>query len=293
MSGSLSTEQTVGYERDGYVCPVAVLSTEKAQHYRGMIEGLEREYPTGSLPRDVSHYFRTSAHMVVPMMAEIALEPSVLDAVESILGHDLVVWSSELFMKPAGSDKIVSWHQDLTYWGFGGIDDQVTAWIALSDVTPQSGCMRFVPGSHKQEIVPHSDTFAADNMLSRGQEIAVDVNEDEAVDIILKPGQMSLHHGRIFHASGPNTSEDRRIGVAIRYMTPGVRQMVGDRDYAMLARGVDRERNWIHFAQPRTNFEPENLEFYEEVLAERAKALAEGADKTVAMYSSEQNSVPV
>ncbi len=293
MSGSLSPEQTAGYERDGYVCPVDVLSPERARHYRDTIEGLERDYPAGSLPRDVSHYFRVSAHLVVPMMAEIAQEPAVLDAVESILGHDLVVWSSELFMKEAGSDKIVSWHQDLTYWGFGGIDEQVTAWVALSDVTPQSGCMRFVPGSHKREIVPHTDTFADDNMLSRGQEIAVEVDEDEAVDIVLKPGQMSLHHGRIFHASGPNRSDDRRIGVAIRYMTPGVHRLVGESDYAMLARGCDRERNWINFAAPREYFAPADLAFYEQVLAERARALAAGAEESVTMYETDQRAVPV
>ena len=293
MTGSLSPEQTAGYDRDGHVFPIQVMGPERARHYRQTIETLERDYPAGSLPRDISHYFRVSAHLVVPMMAEIAQEPAVLDAVESVLGHDLFVWSSELFMKEAGSDKIVSWHQDLTYWGFGGIDDQVTAWIALSDVTPQSGCMRFVPGSHKREIVPHKDTFADDNMLSRGQEIAVDVNEDEAVDIVLKPGQMSLHHGRIFHASGPNRSVDRRIGVAIRYMTPGVHRLVGERDYAMLARGCDRKRNWINFAAPRENFAPADLAFYEQVLAERAKALAAGAGESVTMYETDQRVVPV
>ena len=119
------------------------------------------------------------------------------------------------------------------------------------------------------------------------------LSPDEAVDIVLKPGQMSLHHGRIFHASGPNRSGDRRIGVAIRYMTPGVHRLVGESDYAMLARGCDRERNWINFAAPREDFAPADLAFYEQVLAERARALAAGADESVTMYETDQRVLPV
>ena len=96
----------------------------------------------------------------------------------------------------------------------------VTAWVALSPSTPESGCMRVVPGTHKREVVPHQDTFGAQNMLSRGQEIAVEVDEDHAVDLVLQPGQMSLHHVKIFHGSRQNRAKDRRLGFAIRYLPP-------------------------------------------------------------------------
>ena len=218
--------------------PLTSCRGNEATQFRSEIEDLEKTYPDGSLPKPLSQYFRVGAHVVIPMMAKIAAIPAVLDAVQSILGPNLLVWSCELFIKEPSTRKIVSWHQDLTYWGMGETDDQMTAWIALSPATPQSGCMKFVAGSHNNRIVAHRDTFHEDNLLSRGQEIAVEVDEASATDIVLQPGQMSLHHGRMFHASGPNSSGDRRIGCAIRYVTPGVKQLVAERDYAMLVRGL-------------------------------------------------------
>ena len=116
--------------------------------------------------------FRVNGHVVIPQLAEAARNPRILDIVEAILGPDLLAWSVELFIKEPGSVKTVSWHQDITYWGMGETDDEVTAWIALSDVSIEAGCMRFLPGSHKGGLVAHNDTFADDNLLSRGQQIA-------------------------------------------------------------------------------------------------------------------------
>ena len=144
-----------------------------------------------------------------------------MNAVETIWAQ--ICWLVvELFIKEAQTTKTVSWHQDITYWGMGETDDEVTAWVALSDVSVQAGCMRFIPGSHRNPIVSHHDTYDDNNLLSRGQEIA-GINENDAVYGALCPGEMSLHHGRCFHASGPNMSDDRRIGLAIRYVTPEVR----------------------------------------------------------------------
>ena len=284
MTGTLAAEQVAAYRRDGYLFPLGIFDARETAGYRSAFEALERRYPAGSLPHDLGQYFRVNAHLVIPLAARIALERSVLDVVESILGPDLLVWSCELFIKEPHTPKIVSWHQDLTYWGMGETDDELTAWIALSPATEASGCMRFVPGSHHQRIVPHRDTFADDNLLSRGQEVAVEVDEREAVPVVLAPGQMSLHHGRMFHASGPNGSDDRRIGVAIRYVTPAVRPVVGERDYAMLARGHDRAGNWVNVAPPQEAFDPASLSLYDKVLADQMVALSEGAEEDVKLY---------
>ncbi|MDH3472095.1 MAG: phytanoyl-CoA dioxygenase family protein [Rhodospirillales bacterium] len=284
MAASLTDTQVARYHRDGFLFPLEVFGEGETRAHREEFEALEQRYPAGSLPHDLGQYLRVNAQMVVPLAARIALKPAVLDIVESILGPDLLVWSAELFIKEPGTPKIVSWHQDLTYWGLGETDEELTAWIALSPASEASGCMRFLPGSHKRPIVAHRDTFAADNLLSRGQEIAVEVDEAEAVLAALGPGQMSLHHGRMFHASGPNLSDDRRIGLAIRYVTPGVRQIVGARDYAMLARGVDRARNWIHVAPPHELFGAAHLALYDQVLADQSVALAEGAAQPVGLY---------
>jgi ectoine hydroxylase-related dioxygenase (phytanoyl-CoA dioxygenase family) len=222
---------------------------------------------------------------VIPLLAEIARTPAILDAVESILGPDLLVWSVELFIKEPGDGTIVSWHQDITYWGMGETDEEVTAWLALSDVTVEAGCMRFIPGSHKGGIVAHKDTFADGNLLSRGQEID-GIEETLAEPGPLKPGEMSLHHGRCFHASAPNRSDDRRIGVAIRYVTPEVRQADMARDYAMLVRGRDAAQGWINVAAPVGLFDSRALALYDEILSAQASVLAAGAKGAVSLYQA-------
>jgi len=290
MPASLSADQVAAYRRDGFLLPITALDAGDAARHRANIELLEEVFEPDDLPRALGQYFRVNGHVVLPFMSEIARTPTVLDAVESLLGPDLLVWSCEFFIKEPGTAKIVTWHQDLTYWGLGETDDEVTAWIALSPSTPESGCMRFVPGSHHQPIQPHRDTFAADNLLSRGQEVAVAVDESVAVDVVLQPGQMSLHHGRMLHASGPNRSQDRRIGAVVRYVTPAVRQEVADRDYAMLVRGADRGRNWIHVAPPEAAFAPSAMALYEEILADQSPALAQGAAQAVGLYQARAGS---
>ncbi len=204
--------------------------------------------------------------------------------VEPILGPNLLAWSVELFIKEPGSAKTVSWHQDLTYWGMGETDDEVTAWVALSDVSEQAGCMRFIPGSHHGSIAQHDDTFDADNLLSRGQSIP-GVDEASAVHGPLRPGEMSLHHGRCFHASGANQSDDRRIGLAIRYVTPEVRDHAPGRDWAMLVRGEAPAGGWDCIAGPRALFHPSDVALYDRILSGQADTLAAGATEAVGLYA--------
>ena len=163
----------------------------------------------------------------------------MLDAVEQVIGPNILVWGSSFFIKEPQNPSFVSWHQDSTYWGLEPADI-VTAWVALSESIHENGAMRVIPGSHKLDQAPHRDTFAADNLLSRGQEIMVEVDESKAVELRLQPGEMSLHHVRLIHGSEPNPSTKRRIGFAIRYVPTYVRQAAGLRDSATLVRGVDR-----------------------------------------------------
>ncbi|MEM9371515.1 MAG: phytanoyl-CoA dioxygenase family protein, partial [Pseudomonadota bacterium] len=231
-----STDFVSDYRRDGFVAGLPVLSGDAVTDLRRRVEELEADHAAGAGGYDLNQFFRVNGHVVIPLLAEAARTPAILDAVGEILGPDLLAWSVELFIKEPHSTKTVSWHQDITYWGMGETDDEVTAWVALSDVSVKAGCMRFIPGSHRNNIVPHEDTFDENNLLSRGQEIA-GIDEGKARHGPLKPGQMSLHHGRCFHASGANGSDDRRIGLAIRYVTPGVRDHAPGRDWAMPVRG--------------------------------------------------------
>ena len=271
------------YRKNGFVAGVSALSSDQVSNMRASIEQLETDHAEGAGGHSLDQFFRVNGHVVIPQLAEAARNPRILDVVESLLGPDLLAWSVELFIKEPGSTKTVSWHQDITYWGMGETDDEVTAWIALSDVSIEAGCMRFLPGSHKGGLVAHNDTFADDNLLSRGQEIA-DVEEDRAVFGPLRPGEMSLHHGRCFHASGQNRSTDRRIGLAIRYVTPAVRDHAPGRDWAMPVRGETPRGGWDCIAGPRGLFHPTDLALYERILDGQSQTLAAGAEGKVELY---------
>jgi ectoine hydroxylase-related dioxygenase (phytanoyl-CoA dioxygenase family) len=175
------------------------------------------------------------------------------------------VWTVSIFPKYPRDPGYISWHQDGTYWGLDSTD-VVTAWVALTDSVVENGCMRVVPGSHRRPILPHRDTYAADNRLSRGQEIEVPVDERDAVDVVLQAGEMSLHHVNIIHGSNPNPSDGSRIGFAPRYTTPRTRQVDGEPPTAVLARGRDV---YGHF---KLLPEPPTASFDDAVAAQQAAA---------------------
>ena len=174
----------------------------------------------------------------------------MLDAVEDVLGANILCWADSVFPKQAHDPGFVTFHQDGTYWGLSSTQ-VTTAWIALTESTTENGCMRVVPGTHTWNIQPHKETWADDNLLSRGQEIQVDVDEKDVVDIVLQPGEMSLHHVQIIHGSNANLSDRKRIGYAPRYVTPRVRQVqIERRQPAVLARGRDDYHHFDLIEQP-------------------------------------------
>ena len=234
MPKILTEEQIRQYERDGYLSPIPVLSPEEVQRFRAAY--LELEAAMGGRPKATD---LTLTHMHFPWSWEFIHHEKVLDAVEDILGPNIICWASSIFPKQPRDPGFISFHQDGTYWGLNSMD-VTTAWVALTESTPENGCMRVVPGSHKQPVHPHKETWADDNLLSRGQEIQVDVNEEDVVDIVLRPGEMSLHHVNIIHGSNPNHSDGKRIGFAPRYIRPDVAQVqIHDPQPAVLVRGRD------------------------------------------------------
>lgn len=281
----LTQAQVDQYWRDGFLFPLPAISREAALAARAEFEAMEATWQTADLPQPLNTYKRVNAHVVMPMAVQIAQDPTVLNIVSSILGPDVLIYSVEFFVKEPRTKHIVSMHQDLTYWGLGAVDGLLTAWIALSPATPASGCMDFVAGSHKNAILPHEDTFDDNNLLSRGQEVKVDVAPDDKTAIEIHPGQMSLHHGLTIHGSGPNTSDDRRIACVVRYARPDIAQQVGEVDYAMLARGADRSRNFIHIAPPSAPFDPEALALYEEIRTAQAQVMMKGATGKTEIYT--------
>ena len=243
MAKSLTSEQLAEYERGGVVFPLPVLSENEVRRFRGGYEELLAAFDRKPKSTELA-----VTHLHFRWAWDLATHPKVLDAVEDVLGRDLLVWSSSIFAKPARDPGYVTFHQDGTYWG---LDSTLvtTAWIALSPSTVESGCMRVAPGTQKDPIHPHKETWAEDNLLSRGQEVQVDVADEDVVDVVLQPGEMSLHHVKIIHGSGCNASDGPRIGFAVRYIDPRVKQVTPDHP-VILARGEDHHRHYEHMTEP-------------------------------------------
>lgn len=272
MPKSLSSTAVESYKRDGFYFPVPALSQDEVAYFRGKLEAHERE--TGA---PLQGNMRHKAHLLFTWVDELVHHPKILDAAEDVLGPDLLCWTTNFFIKEANSPGFVSWHQDAFYWGLDR-DEVMTAWVALSPANLESGCMKFMPGSQTQAHIEHVDTFHKDNLLSRGQEIAVKVDDAKAVNCILKPGEMSLHHVKLVHGSEPNRSNDRRIGLAIRYIPTTVRQLKV-RDSATLVRGVDREHNFDPEPRPRKDLDEAALAAHADAVGRQVKALYSGTEK--------------
>jgi ectoine hydroxylase-related dioxygenase (phytanoyl-CoA dioxygenase family) len=269
MLSSAAVEQ---YRRDGYYFPVDILNDAEVGRCRAQLEAYEAK-SGGPLKGE----FRHKPHLLFTWLNDLVRHPRILDAVEDVLGPNLLCWSSTFFIKEVRDPGYVSWHQDATYWGLSS-PDVCTVWIALTPANAVSGCMKFVPGSHKEQVA-HTDTFHKDNLLTRGQEIAVDVDEKQAVLVELEPGQASLHHVLLVHGSAPNRSGDRRIGFAVRYIPTYLRQIAGERDSATLVRGVDEHHHFDLEEAPESDFSPQARALHTAVTQRQLKVLYRGTSR--------------
>lgn len=255
--------------------PLRIFSEEEARGLRGYVEAEERargpifreDRPRPGDPFQGSYRFKS--HLIFKWLADAIRDPRLLDAIEPLVGPDIMVWTTHWFIKEANSPSYVSWHQDSNYWGVE-TDRLVTAWLALSPATTESGCIRLLPGSHKGPDFAHVDTWEADNMLTRGQTI-MDVDESEAVNLELAPGEVALFDYRLAHASDPNHSSDRRIGIGIRYIPTSAKQVRADWDCASLVRGVDRFGHFEHEPRPGMDFDPAALTYHKKADEEQRK----------------------
>jgi non-haem Fe2+, alpha-ketoglutarate-dependent halogenase len=265
MPKMLSTDQVAAYHGRGFHFPIDALDANEVAEFRRKLENYE-DRSGGPIKAEMRH------------RSHVLFTWKILDAVEDVLGPDILCWNTSFFIKEARDGGFVSWHQDATYWGLSS-SDVATAWIAISPANKVSGCMKFIAGTHKQQV-RHDDTFDKNNLLTRGQEIAVEVDETQAVHVELKPGQASLHHVLLFHGSEPNRSDDRRIGLAIRYIPPHLKQAVGARDWATLVRGRDDYHHFLPAHVPKRDLEAEALAFHREVSEEQVRVLYRGTGKT-------------
>ena len=277
MTGQfLDRARAEAYREQGYLFPVPAISSAEARDLRQETEDLLDR------TRDQPHVFQYTfnvPHLVLPGVHALVRDGRILDPVESLMGPNLLLWSAGFFIKEPRTTDFVGWHQDLRYWGLDDDSREITAWIALGDVTRDNGAMRFVPGSHRHGMVEHRDTWRESNQLSRGQELAVEVDENQAVDVVLKSGEMSLHHGSLYHSSPANPSASRRIGLALRFITPEMRQVVGEADYATLVRGEDGFGHFRPEPEPAFDLDPAGLLEIDAMLREMNTYYYAGAEE--------------
>src|SRR5262245_31948118 len=235
----LSPDQVDRYARDGFLSPIPALSRVEAAECREKLEAFEQAIG-GPLTSDrTDARYRSRTHVLLRWVHELVRHPAILDAVEKLIGPDILVYTSTWFIKEPDSAAIAAWHQDATYFGLRPYV-HVTAWLALTDATAENGCMEFLPGSHRRGQLPHRAGVVAGSVNRAGQAVTVDVDDAPAVHASLSAGEFSLHHTLLLHRSAPNRSRDRRIGLAISYVPTHVKHLgVKHKTPAMLVRGVD------------------------------------------------------
>ena len=239
----LSDQQINFYNEKGYISPIDVFSTKEAKEIRDEIENIEKKWPNF-----LEGLGRNYVHIISPIFNKACLNKRMLDAVESIIGKNILICGTTLFIKNPKEKGFVSFHQDAKYIGLEPYN-WVTAWIAVTDSNEENGCMRMLKGSHKKDLKFHDQKFDENNLLTRGQTIE-NVPINETTPVILKAGQLSLHHPTIIHGSGLNKSKERRIGFAIQsYIGTNVDQVLG-KIYVQHARGNDTFKFHQHVKRP-------------------------------------------
>ena len=249
---SLNEKQLKDYEDHGFVAPIDVLTLEEAKKIKVEIEYIEKKWPD-----ELIGLGRNNVHYISPIFDQVCHNSKILDVVESIIGKNILVGGTTLFIKDPDKKGFVSWHQDAKYIGFEP-HNWVTAWLAITDANEENGCMRMWSGSHKEKIKEHKDTFNENNLLTRGQTVQ-NIPLEDTTPNILKAGQLSLHHPMIVHGSGSNKSNTRRIGFVIQsYIGTNVDQVIG-KVYVQQARGKDNFKYHEHTKRPSELMNKEDI----------------------------------
>ncbi|MEC7489030.1 MAG: phytanoyl-CoA dioxygenase family protein [Pseudomonadota bacterium] len=256
MPKVLTKAELARSERDGCIFPVRIMDPDSAAKYRTSYEQVEDRKG-----RDVPDLLSVKPHVLFPWLFELGTTPNLLDAMEDLLGPDLLMTTCAIWPKKANDPSFVTWHQDSTYFGYDPMDVW-GAWIAITDSHADNGCLKYLPGSHRNPEMAHEETFAANNMLSRGQRITDDFDASTAIDVELEPGECTIHHFRLAHSSEANLSDRRRIGILFVFCGPHVKP-TNQLNSAILVRGNDKYGYWKRDPVPKRDLDPANLDYYE------------------------------
>ena len=264
------------FEQKGFVFGINVLPVARTEYYSEKYKLFIDTYQSHPNFSEWT-YYRTE--LVLKWVADLASEESLLDIVEELIGPDILLWNAFLPAKPPRSKAYFGWHQDATYWPVTPTDQILSVWIALSAVTQPCGGMQMVQGSHLIGRLPHETTYDDSSMLKRGQQIMTTVNEDEIVDIDLKPGQASIHHTLTLHRSGPNCSDDWRLGVGLNYVSSQVGPLPGYDDSAMPLRGNVEKSRFTFNQPPKSDLDSMALKDFDAALQRQSKRYSDVQNK--------------
>jgi hypothetical protein len=240
------------FRREGYVFPFRAVSADQAAQYSARIAAYEAQ-----AGHDANVTLKIKGNLAFPWLMDLARNPRILDALEDIMGPNILLFGASIFAKNGRDPRYVSWHQDSAYFGLDP-HEEITAWVGFTESTIEKGCLKVMPRSHVGPDLRHVETHAQDNMLAKGQSIE-GLDESKAVYLQLQPGEFSLHHERTAHASEPNRSNERRIGFAFFYIPTHVRSTIGRRQ-ATLVRGVDEYGHWDRDNEPHFDLDPRSMQ---------------------------------
>ena len=276
MAAILSPNQIEQYNTEGYVTPIQIMDAAEAEVLRANLEAAEAARGGNLEPSQ-----RSKAHLLFKWLDDLIRDARVLEPIEQLIGPNILCWNTLFWIKEAQSPSFVSWHQDTKYWGLSS-DRVITAWLALSSASLDAGCMRVMPRTHIGDVLPHDDRYHKNNLLTRGQQITEGVDDNRAIAMPLQVGEMSLHNYRLAHASGPNNTNDCRIGVSMHFMPTETGQIASDWDSAALVRGEDTHGNFIHTPIPSGDFDATAMAFHAKASQALNKIVYAGAEENTA-----------
>ena len=263
MPTTLSTAQVERYARDGYLSPNPALTRGEAAACLRALHAFEDRVGGPLTTPGIDDPYRSRTHVLLKWVHDLVSHPKILDAVEGLIGPDILVYTCTWFIKEPESPAIAAWHQDATYFGLRPYV-HVTAWLALTDATADNGCMEFLPGSHHGGQRPHRAGVVAGSVNRAGQAIVGEIDDRPAIHGPLRAGEFSLHHTLCLHRSQPNRSHGRRIGLAISYVPTSVQHLgVKHKTPAMLVRGVDTYGHFDLEPAPRADMDAEARAAYD------------------------------
>ncbi|TDE32732.1 phytanoyl-CoA dioxygenase family protein [Actinomadura sp. 6K520] len=247
---------------DGYAFPVPLLPPDEAA---GLLAAVRRheEISRRVGGRVAQRWNSPKIHLLAPWADALVRDERLLDVVTRLIGPDVLVWSTTVFTRPAGSTERLAWHQDALHYGW--VNPRGTAvrvWLALTGTTRENGTMRFLPGPHNRELVPHRPSGGA-----HGLEVDMELDEAAGVDVLLAPGEASVHTPTTVHSSGPSAAAADRVCFAIDYISPALRQLPAP-DSALLVRGRAAPGSFALEEPPGSEYGAAALRgFHEAVLA--------------------------